>query len=822
MVYVRRFASIAILLFASACALSLKEPTAVRWTASEAAAPIQVYLPNQALITIPGSAEVYSNGPALTPEEVVRLRLFLEGLRLGFASTAARYDLNFVSQTQVGAQLYVRFQQVLRRHIRSEAYEVPIEGASIVAVISGGRLQRLNSNLMPEPDIGGYFAQPTLQFDFTDSEFAHMIGLLKTNESAAASMRAYLDSIARRTGRAFNFDQFMNRQLSEQREMLNGLFGAMGRTSVLRLLIDLARGHRLSMIRYGRIWMLQARGAFDLPIQFDIELPAGPGAALKIKNLRNDSHKIALIHGFQSPLFPGGKKTEGGESAERAIRRMQQVMNYFAGNFGWTSFGGKNSADEVIVHTALKSLDFRENAAWVGSIRKFIVGEGGGNLYRLDNSISVLGHEFAHAILMHSSALVYRNESGALNEHFADLQGASIEATVEHSGVFDFTVGRDVLTPAVAAEKEKLLELVFTKYGYRNDEIRSFSLDRVALRHFYAPSLSFSTQYDHVKTLREVYTADCQPSIDNDNCGVHTASGVPNKAAALIISALGLEPTRSMFFNTLVYRLNASSTFEDYLVQLYDECLNTPAVAARCDVVLNAFATVGIVHPRLPRNPAPQTPSVAGETPLPLPDRATSPVLKFCGWVDLGPHESVRIFDDRYNAVIVPRNYEVQTKGNYQAVRRSQCACVSGRVTQIPGEKGDLMNALLNVESVEDRADACLLDARIRDKKPPKYVDSGQLKLNPHQYCGWVSVNSASKNVTIIDNRFDVAILASGYPNLTKGNYTDVYQNQCACVIGKISTVTNIKGTTFNYFTELEANGIIPRTYEACTGLQWR
>lgn len=42
----------------------------------------------------------------------------------------------------------------------------------------------------------------------------------------------------------------------------------------------------------------------------------------------------------------------------------------------------------------------------------------------LTGSLSVIGHELSHAVVQFSGGLVYRDQSGALNESFADVFGA--------------------------------------------------------------------------------------------------------------------------------------------------------------------------------------------------------------------------------------------------------------------------------------------------------------------------------------------------------------------------------------------------------------
>jgi len=66
------------------------------------------------------------------------------------------------------------------------------------------------------------------------------------------------------------------------------------------------------------------------------------------------------------------------------------------------------------------------NAFWNGSY--LVYGDGDGTIFReLSGGLDVVAHESAHAVTDCTSALVYQDESGALNEAFSDMMGNSAE-----------------------------------------------------------------------------------------------------------------------------------------------------------------------------------------------------------------------------------------------------------------------------------------------------------------------------------------------------------------------------------------------------------
>jgi Zn-dependent metalloprotease len=102
-----------------------------------------------------------------------------------------------------------------------------------------------------------------------------------------------------------------------------------------------------------------------------------------------------------------------------------------------------------------------DNAFWNGKVT--VYGDGSGVIFReLSGGLDVVAHENTHAVTQCTSDLVYRNESGALNESFSDMLGNSAEFFAAEprssncvrargqSSCADWTIGEDVYLPADA------------------------------------------------------------------------------------------------------------------------------------------------------------------------------------------------------------------------------------------------------------------------------------------------------------------------------------------------------------------------------------
>ena len=69
----------------------------------------------------------------------------------------------------------------------------------------------------------------------------------------------------------------------------------------------------------------------------------------------------------------------------------------------------------------------------------------------LAGGLDVVAHELTHGVTDYSSRLIYKDESGALNEAFSDIMGTAVEFYFQPAGSgsmkADYLIGEDVITP---------------------------------------------------------------------------------------------------------------------------------------------------------------------------------------------------------------------------------------------------------------------------------------------------------------------------------------------------------------------------------------
>lgn len=206
-----------------------------------------------------------------------------------------------------------------------------------------------------------------------------------------------------------------------------------------------------------------------------------------------------------------------------------------------------------------------DNAFWDGT--QMVFGDGDGEIFDgFTGSLSVIGHELTHGLIEYTAGLVYRDQSGALNESIADVFGALVEqhAAGQTADEASWLIGEGLFTDQVEGN---------------------------ALRSMAAPG----TAYDD-----DVLGKDPQPGhmddfveTNRDNGGVHLNSGIPNKAFHLVATGLGghaWQVAGRIWYETLLGDLSPRATFEEFAQATFEVARAHDAA----DVVRSAWQAVGV------------------------------------------------------------------------------------------------------------------------------------------------------------------------------------------------------------------------------------
>ncbi len=259
----------------------------------------------------------------------------------------------------------------------------------------------------------------------------------------------------------------------------------------------------------------------------------------------------------------------------------ETVYDYWLNTHNRNSIDGNGMPIETFVHVSEDGVNSMFNAFWFSNRMYYGDGINGNNPL---TALDICGHEVGHGIDQFTGDLKYERESGALDEGFADIWGACVEAQTTPNKQ-RWLLGEDVLGGPLR-------------------------------------SMSNPNQFGQPDTyLGDLWAnTDCgTPTRANDYCGVHTNSGVLNFWFFLLseggtgtndinnsynVNGLGIEVAAQIAYRTKLLMNNSFSGYNlcremsiQAAIQLFGSCSNEVAQ------VVNAWFAVGVGDSNLPNPP---------------------------------------------------------------------------------------------------------------------------------------------------------------------------------------------------------------------------
>ncbi|ARU60628.1 bacillolysin [Tumebacillus avium] len=187
-----------------------------------------------------------------------------------------------------------------------------------------------------------------------------------------------------------------------------------------------------------------------------------------------------------------------------------KVYDYYYNSLGRNSYDGNGHA----IISGVRYSSRYNNAFWEGT--QMVYGDGDGSTFiALSGAYDVVAHELTHAVTEYTSGLVYSYQSGALNESWSDAMASVMDSN-------DWLIGEDVYTP-----------------GISGDALRSMS------------NPAAEGQPAHMNQY---------VNTSSDNGGVHTNSGIPNKAFYNFATSIGSRSIAGKIWYTASRDYMTSST----------------------------------------------------------------------------------------------------------------------------------------------------------------------------------------------------------------------------------------------------------------------
>jgi len=265
--------------------------------------------------------------------------------------------------------------------------------------------------------------------------------------------------------------------------------------------------------------------------------------------------------------------SSGDAKAKSAHKFAIGTYNFFKTKHGRNSIDGEGIELLSSVHYGQNY----KNAFWNGHM--MVYGDG----YGFPLADDVVAHELTHGITQYESNLFYYYQSGAINESFSDLWGEAFDQTNgqgNDSAAVKWLIGEDVSGLGAIRNMKN-------PPAFKNP-------DRMLSNYYYLGS--------------------------EDNGGVHTNSGVNNKAVYLLvnggafngktISALGWNKILAIYYDAQANLLTSGADYYDLYFALYQACQNVKGIngITQNDCIEVREATQAV---QMDKQPNPKIPSVA-------------------------------------------------------------------------------------------------------------------------------------------------------------------------------------------------------------------
>jgi Zn-dependent metalloprotease len=213
-----------------------------------------------------------------------------------------------------------------------------------------------------------------------------------------------------------------------------------------------------------------------------------------------------------------------------------------------------------------------DNAFWNG--QQMVYGDGDGVIFkRFTTALDVIAHELTHGVTQFTAQLAYQDQSGALNESMSDVFGSMVK---------QWALGQTV------DQADWLIGAAIMAAGFKGRALRDMANPGTA---FDDPNLGKDSQPGHMKDYVQT---------TSDNGGVHTNSGIPNRAFVLAAKAIGghsWEKTGKIWYVTLTERLTGNAGFAKCATETVSVARDLfPADPSIAEKVAKAWTDVGVLE----------------------------------------------------------------------------------------------------------------------------------------------------------------------------------------------------------------------------------
>ena len=277
--------------------------------------------------------------------------------------------------------------------------------------------------------------------------------------------------------------------------------------------------------------------------------------------------------------FVEGASTTGANGQTAAVNAMWGLMNTYdlhQNVLGWRALDGNDTATHIAVHVN-RGYD---NAYYSDTCRCMFIGDG--TFFTNLGAIDVVGHEMGHGITAATSNLVYKGESGGLNESSSDIAGEVVEAYARAGGTGGVVpeLGNDwMLGSEIARDGKPLRWMIKPSKDGSSRDAWSTSLKRLDVHYSSGPN-------------NRMFYFLARGS-DADKTGDAWSSYLTRQPAAM--TGIGIDKAFRIWFRANTTKFTASTNYADARAKMIEAAGELYGVGSREVVaVTRAYAAINV------------------------------------------------------------------------------------------------------------------------------------------------------------------------------------------------------------------------------------
>ena len=321
----------------------------------------------------------------------------------------------------------------------------------------------------------------------------------------------------------------------------------------------------------GRYFLIDASKAMFNPASTIPDKTIGGLVTLDSRNTYGDNQKFWYVSSANNANWT--------PTAVSAHYNSGLAYDYYRNTHTRNSLNARGGTIKSVVNIVDDDGTGLDNAYWSGEFMAY--GNGGSLLKPLAGALDVAGHEMTHGVIENTANLVYKSQSGAINESMADVFGTMIDRD-------DWTIGEDIV------KSNKFIQ----------GAVRSMSNPNQGGKNDFGYQPATMAQYEKLPE-----------DADNDNGGVHVNSGIVNYAFYLFATAVTKGKAEKIYYRALTTYLTRTSKFMDLRLAVIKATADIHgASSAEVAAAKTAFDRVGILDNAQPTpDPKPEVPVAQGQ-----------------------------------------------------------------------------------------------------------------------------------------------------------------------------------------------------------------